>query len=493
MNYRHTDVKPFKPYYKINTNFAKYLHEKLQIKTRKKSQSLSALSCLLANLHTISNTETKIFLPLRSNIYTEYPISYTSTKRCLKSLYNHHMIKISKGWYNITSCCGERTVIWPTSELLHHMQQNNIEISMFHPFRNEIILKNNKKEEIPYKESNLVKKLRKQLQIYNTVMMNIPVDIRIPIESIPENQIDAMIYGLQSGNLSVDGNDKQKYDKMNKMISNDVPIAVKRKSGIILSKIKKEKVDRPTPATVPVCTKMIQIRQKPCNFRDKLLKLKNRKSAPRLTPSAPVSLTVFRLTNLRHFRVFNNASFACGGRIYGPAHQDVSGEVRKHIFINNQPTVELDYSGLHIRMLYHMEGIDYRKECYVMEKGVDDDMRDKFKIVSLIGVNATNRKSAIGAVKYHIDCSEYPAKKLLSDFEQYHAPIKKYFYSGVGLKLQNMDSHIMMNVLISLLEKGCPCLGVHDSVIVPVWASELAKNTMMQAYLKYFSFEAVIK
>ncbi len=58
-----------------------------------------------------------------------------------------------------------------------------------------------------------------------------------------------------------------------------------------------------------------------------------------------------------------------------------------------EPTVELDYSGLHIRMLYHLIGIDYRDECYVYEKSdkANKADRDRIKLASLIVINSDDR------------------------------------------------------------------------------------------------------
>jgi hypothetical protein len=54
-------------------------------------------------------------------------------------------------------------------------------------------------------------------------------------------------------------------------------------------------------------------------------------------------------------RIFNNGSFEQGGRFYGGFWQNIPREYRKFIRINYKEIVELDYSGLHINMLYAMK------------------------------------------------------------------------------------------------------------------------------------------
>ena len=69
-------------------------------------------------------------------------------------------------------------------------------------------------------------------------------------------------------------------------------------------------------------------------------------------------------------RIFNRKSWHLGGRAYGALHQDfVRREMRPLIFIDGEPTTEVDFSAYHIRMLYHREGIDYRDDPYLVCEG----------------------------------------------------------------------------------------------------------------------------
>jgi hypothetical protein len=61
-------------------------------------------------------------------------------------------------------------------------------------------------------------------------------------------------------------------------------------------------------------------------------------------------------------RVFNRSSFDNGGRFYGPWWQQCPKKWRREIFINDAPTIEQDYSSLHIALLYARRGINYYKQ-----------------------------------------------------------------------------------------------------------------------------------
>ncbi len=57
-------------------------------------------------------------------------------------------------------------------------------------------------------------------------------------------------------------------------------------------------------------------------------------------------------------RIFNNGTFDEGGRFYGGRLQRIDGSFRKDIQMNNLPTVEIDYSSLHVILAYTEVGID---------------------------------------------------------------------------------------------------------------------------------------
>ena len=64
-----------------------------------------------------------------------------------------------------------------------------------------------------------------------------------------------------------------------------------------------------------------------------------------------------RYVNITHHgkfthRVFNNSSWDQGGRFYGGFWQQIDGILRSRIYMNDKPTVEIDFSGLHVILAY---------------------------------------------------------------------------------------------------------------------------------------------
>ena len=209
-------------------------------------------------------------------------------------------------------------------------------------------------------------------------------------------------------------------------------------------------------------------------------------------------------------RVFSRSSFELNGRFFGAGHIGLPKLIRKNCLkINDNITIEPDYSSLHIRMLYHREGIQYKDDPYLLLCDNEDD-RDFYKILQLIAINAETEAKTIGAVRKKIRDKEYEdyftdsgySKKWdltdkfivsqLRRFENAHKPIAKYLNSGIGLTLQNMDSQITEAILVRLMEQNIPCLPIHDSYIVQHLHKDALINAMLEEYEKKMGFEPVI-
>jgi hypothetical protein len=207
-----------------------------------------------------------------------------------------------------------------------------------------------------------------------------------------------------------------------------------------------------------------------------------------------VDRLVFRLNSESLHRIYNRGSFSCNGRAYGALHQNLAQSLRSLIRINGRPTVELDFSAYHIHMLYHREGIDYTEDPYVKPGG--PKMRDIFKAVGLVAINAGNPEPAYGAIREELDDRgiplpemKHPLVSLVEMFRAAHPPIAKHLFSDAGINLQNLDSHIMNGILMRLMERDILGLPVHDSVIVQLEHQEVLREIMVREYKALMGFE----
>jgi hypothetical protein len=195
------------------------------------------------------------------------------------------------------------------------------------------------------------------------------------------------------------------------------------------------------------------------------------------------------LTNKFVRRIFANESWEEGGRFYGGWWQNLPREWRSQILINGKPLAELDYSGLHVVLVYAMAGIDYWKEIgrgpYELEGYQRSDrMRDFLKLVLLCCLFADSRQTAVRAVRSKLYESEdgvwgrseeygwvvdqgIDIEALVDAFAQAHSRVSgKYFFSNYSTWLQRIDSLIAERVINEFTTKGLPVLALHDSFLI---------------------------
>ncbi len=215
-------------------------------------------------------------------------------------------------------------------------------------------------------------------------------------------------------------------------------------------------------------------------------------------PYFGISRITFKSNYQYIHRVFSKLN-DMGGRFYGALHIGLPKEVRKCAIIDDEPARELDYKAHHIRMLYHLEKIDYRDDPYEELCKDDPSQRPLFKLVSLVSINAKNEKNTIDGIRKELNLGGYPFdstdKKIqsyISKFKEIHQPISKYFNTGYGLELQYLDSQITEIILKKMTKSGIPCLPVHDSYIVPQSYRDQLEELMDEAYEKIMGFRPLI-
>lgn len=201
----------------------------------------------------------------------------------------------------------------------------------------------------------------------------------------------------------------------------------------------------------------------------------------------------------RAYRIWSNGKFELGGRFYGPDYQSLNSERRANLLINGNPVIELDFSGFHLRLLYHQLGHDYQEDPYTAVAS-DEASRNLLKHLCIISLNAKSEYSTFESIlnnpEFQGDLrkSPYDLDDLIRRFKHVHSRLSDYFYSGHGLTLQNNDSNIAADVLSYFTAKKIPCLSVHDSFIVEEQHEDELRQVMTDVYKEHVNgFEPVIK
>jgi hypothetical protein len=210
----------------------------------------------------------------------------------------------------------------------------------------------------------------------------------------------------------------------------------------------------------------------------------------------------------------NGERLIYGGRFYsyGKNHfQSLSQDERKTICFNGEASCELDYSSLHISMLYAMAGHQLDVPAYGF---LGKENKTICKKMLLVAINCSSERELKNAmnniieklkkktfkemkdweIKFFIAWTKIKPDwiELLQRFKEYHKIIAEDICNPEhkicnGLILQNKDSQIIMDVIAHFIEKGIPCLPIHDSVIVPLQHKEELREVMETAYSKHMN------
>ena len=200
-------------------------------------------------------------------------------------------------------------------------------------------------------------------------------------------------------------------------------------------------------------------------------------------------------------RVFNNSSLEQGGRFYGGWWQTIPKEKRLYLSIDNNFVEELDYSGMHVDLLYAR----HQSTCQLNDPYVfgflTEEYRGQTKIIFNRLINSTKRSSFIQALEKDHDEEKVRLPKGLANFDEYvalieetHHEIAGSFLTGASVSLQYMDSQIAERVMLRMLdEHSAVCLPVHDSFIVEIGEAEHLDAIMKETFFEFVGSEAQIK
>jgi hypothetical protein len=205
-------------------------------------------------------------------------------------------------------------------------------------------------------------------------------------------------------------------------------------------------------------------------------------------PASPTALAGwFAETAL--YRSFNRGSFDYGGRFYGAAWQQMPKAWRQRILIDGEAVVELDYGSLHPRLAHHLyERVDAPEDCYAAINAPRDLV--KRAVSALLNMeNGTARAPRW----FKVGEAGMPWASLRAAIAVGLPRIAGHFGTGIGLRLQRVDSDIAERVMLHFADQGIPCLGVHDSFIVARKHSAGLEATMRDVYRNRIGFEPVIK
>jgi hypothetical protein len=191
-------------------------------------------------------------------------------------------------------------------------------------------------------------------------------------------------------------------------------------------------------------------------------------------------------------RIFYRGSWKLGGRFHGGWWQQIKSDLRCQIYINDESTVEQDYSGLHINLLYGLKGLKAIKDPYTVDDLELDmkpiEQRKCIKALALMTINAKTEKKAFGA--FRDDQPKGSATKrfkdktlkvMLESFKEKNPQIADDLCTDKGVELMAIDGRITAKIINHFTTKGIPVLTVHDSYITSNEHTGLVRTLMNRA------------
>jgi len=193
-------------------------------------------------------------------------------------------------------------------------------------------------------------------------------------------------------------------------------------------------------------------------------------------------------------RIFYRGDWTLGGRFHGGFWQQIGSEYRKDILINDQRTVEIDFSGMHISLAYGLEGHQPPKDPYdigpmhEMLGVMQSEQRPIVKQLILCAINAEGRKQSFRAFR-----QSQPAKTiqkslkddqlqmLIEAFCEKNASVKSYIASDSGVSLMAVEARVAARVINHFVKRDLPILTIHDSYIVQFGKDEELIKAMNRA------------
>ena len=197
-------------------------------------------------------------------------------------------------------------------------------------------------------------------------------------------------------------------------------------------------------------------------------------------------------------RIFNNSRWDQGGRFYGGWWQRCPTKYRESIMMDGMMTSEIDFSGLHVVLLYSEVGINYWAEVnedpYLLH-GINNidpeiDLRAAAKLLMLTAINADDEAKAFQAFRFQAEAGTLEKRltndqlePILATLKRKHEPIAHKIASGAGIDLMYLDSQITEQLIkVFTYKHKCPILTVHDSYVVPFGYDRILYKEMQKAF-----------
>ena len=192
-------------------------------------------------------------------------------------------------------------------------------------------------------------------------------------------------------------------------------------------------------------------------------------------------------------RRFSNGRFDHHGRMYGAFWENMPKEERLEcVTIDGAPVVGLDYGQMAIRLLYAETGQAPHFEDAYAVPGLEGHRAGVKKLLNaMLASSKPLKRLPMGVGRLLPRGMRLP--DLVDMVVAFHAPVRQHFHAGCSLRLMYLESQVMVQVLLRLIDEGVTALPVHDGLIVAEQHEHTARAAMLDCFRQATGFEGVVK
>lgn len=192
----------------------------------------------------------------------------------------------------------------------------------------------------------------------------------------------------------------------------------------------------------------------------------------------------------RFLRRIFNGTFDAGGRLFGGFWQRAKSDLRLNcIHFGDCAAVALDFGQMAVRTAYSMQGASPAPGDLYDVPGLGPSRREGTKRVlnALLASDGIPRRFPQGSRKY------FPRQWKFSDvyepIAEHHPVLKPLFGTSQSLRLMNMESNLLVAILLRLKGLGVAALPIHDCLLVSQRDEAVAKEVMERLCMEYLGVE----
>ncbi len=170
-------------------------------------------------------------------------------------------------------------------------------------------------------------------------------------------------------------------------------------------------------------------------------------------------------------RIFSRGSWSNNGRFYGGFWQQVGQSYRANILINDKPTIEVDYNGIHLSILSIDKGETFngcQLEEIILPRLNKEKQTKAVKLLAVTAIYASSKQQAYKAFRDNsdINLTDEELDKLLNIFLDLNPHLADDLFCDMGINLMYKESLIVEHVIKKFTYTDQPILSVNQSFIV---------------------------